>query len=1016
MRGIAAALGALGRGLASRAGASIMLIVVAVVAVAAAAAGPIYFSASQLSILRDNLATAPVLGRGFEVVQYGAVGNTLSQLQSELAGAAPQLGRLVRPPINSIEAVVIVPSLQSGATLAWRTGVCDHLVIEGRCPVAPGQVIISRSFAYAASLRIGQTFPGASYGTFEVTGIYTPPGPAPGDYWFDRAASYFPYESPPSPGQRPPPATQDALFTPQSTFTEAPAAEQGQTVVDTLLDVPAIRAGDVSPLQRAVSSLADNSQLTLFQAVVTTQVPATLATVKSAWSALAIPVLLVTLQMLGLAWLLLFLLVTESVGSRGSDIALAKLRGQGRVRTALFGVSEPMTVTLLSLPAGALVGWWASTLLAHALLRRGTPVGFPALGWGTAAAATAGGLAAIFLGSWRTLRRPVVDQLRRAGGRGPARGWVVDSVLLTGAVAGLAELAATGKVSSAHRNSLSLLVPGLLGVAVAVVGSRLLPLLCRIAARSTGRSTRPGLARYLALRHVARRPGGARTTIMLATSFALATFALSSWALERSNYATVADATVGAPVVVSVSTAPGTDLGALVARADPTGRGAAAVEEYGSNGTVTLAVDPRQWSRVADIAPSEAARLERQLAPPAPPPLKLDGDGLRLGLVTRGASIGGSLLGLDVLETGATAPTPALNAILPASGSLTTSASLASCPCIVEDVSVGPRPGHGSNPIDGTVTLTDLEVHDRAGWHRVNSGFTDPASWRSDDPPQSSDIVTATASGLAWSFQLPPAQTGTLVAVDRPSPVPAVAARAVAAPGSFSANGLDGRVLPVEVVQSLPFVPGAPDRGVVVDRSFAELAASGNLTLMQQQVWMSAGAAPSVIRGLTREGVTVVSRLTQHDARSALTREGPGLAGLLFLGEAGAAAVLAAGGAILGLYLSARRRRYELAALNASGVRRRTLFAALASEQSIVLAFGIVVGVATGVVASIVAIRDVPAFLSQPVAPSLATFPSVATLAAGLAPAVAIVVLAAIAASRTLTRRIRLEQLREAPT
>src|SRR5215469_18707003 len=110
MRGMAAAAAALGRGLASRAGASVMLIVVALIAVAAAAAGPIYYGASQVSILRDNLTSVPVLGRGFEVVQYGPVGTTLAQLQSELAGATPQLGRLAQTPIDSIQAVVIVPS------------------------------------------------------------------------------------------------------------------------------------------------------------------------------------------------------------------------------------------------------------------------------------------------------------------------------------------------------------------------------------------------------------------------------------------------------------------------------------------------------------------------------------------------------------------------------------------------------------------------------------------------------------------------------------------------------------------------------------------------------------------------------------------------------------------------------------------------------------------------------------------------------------------------------------------
>jgi putative ABC transport system permease protein len=54
--------------------------------------------------------------------------------------------------------------------------------------------------------------------------------------------------------------------------------------------------------------------------------------------------------------------------------------------------------------------------------------------------------------------------------------------------------------------------------------------------------------------------------------------------------------------------------------------------------------------------------------------------------------------------------------------------------------------------------------------------------------------------------------------------------------------------------------------------------------------------------------------------------------------------LLSAGAAILGLYTSARRRRYEYAALEASGVRRRTLRAAVLIELAVVL-LAVVAGV-----------------------------------------------------------------------
>ena len=480
-----------------------MILVVAVVAVAASAAGPAYYAASRASILRDNLSAAPVLGRGFEVTQFGAVNTTLHQLQSELTAQAGDIAHWFQPPTDSINATVVDPRTDSGTTLAWRSGICAHLRIQGACPAAVGQIVVSQSFSSTTGLRTGQKIELSGWSPMTVVGVYSVPA-ASGEYWFDHASTYFPYEYPPTGPRRSLTATEDALFTPEATMQAAAGSAQGEVTVDSLLDVNRVRPGDESTLSARISSLADSTSLALNEAVVTSAIPETMSSAEAGSSALAVPVLLITLQLLGLAWLLLFLIVTETVAARGPEVALAKLRGLGRLRTAMFGLSEPATLVLLSLPLGALLGWAIARALGDALLRSGTPVGLPLLGWGAAAAATLGGLAAVVLASWHTLRRPVVEQWRRASTSGQGRTWVVDSILLTGAVAGLTDLFLSGQVSSAHRSTLSLLVPGLLGVAVAVVASRLLPILCRAAMRVYRPSA---LGSYLALRYVARRPG-----------------------------------------------------------------------------------------------------------------------------------------------------------------------------------------------------------------------------------------------------------------------------------------------------------------------------------------------------------------------------------------------------------------------------------------------------------------------------------------------------------------------------
>ena len=63
-----------------------------------------------------------------------------------------------------------------------------------------------------------------------------------------------------------------------------------------------------------------------------------------------------------------------------------------------------------------------------------------------------------------------------------------------------------------------------------------------------------------------------RTTIVLATAFALAGFAAGIWSVSVANIRAVADARVGAATVLAVVPPAGHDLAAIVDRIDPGGR------------------------------------------------------------------------------------------------------------------------------------------------------------------------------------------------------------------------------------------------------------------------------------------------------------------------------------------------------------------------------------------------------------------------------------------------------------
>lgn len=1028
---------ALVRGLSHRAGSAVMIFIVATVAAAAAAAGPVYYQAAQVSILRDTLAGAPLLGRGYEATLTGPISGTLTTLQSTLipelsldlgAGAT---SRLFQPPVESIEGQGDDGTIAETFPLVWRTSFCAHLMFRGTCPAAAGQVIISTSTARITGWHIGSQIHSSGWPALTVTGIYTPPGPN-ADYWAQRAPEYFPFEVHTFGPSGVSVGGLDALFTTQATMAGVPDAQQGTSTIDDTLALGHLRVGDVVPLTADLSAFVNSVSLSGQNIIVASSAQDTLASVQASWRAVAVPVALTTATVLLLSWLLLFLIVTDAVDARGPEVALAKLRGHGKGGILVFGLSEPATLLLIALPVGALAGWAGAAWLAGRVLFPGTPVGLPWLAWAAAGAATAGGFAAVLLAAQRTLRRGVVEQFRRPSRVAAGRGWVVDTMLLTGSAAGLVEVFSTHQVGSASHGVLNLLVPGLLGLAVAVVASRLLPLACQALYGFT--SSHGGLAAYLALRHIARRPGGIRTTIVLATAFSLAAFAFAAWSVGQRNYQLVAGARVGAPVVLSVSAPPGKSVGAIVDKADPSGQLATVVDTYigvtGSTaGQYTIGVDPARFARIASwprsLSAGAIARLTAGLAPPAAPPIVLTGDALRVKVDVASMSLPGEVLYANV-TTGAS---PVTLGALPRHGTVTLTADLTGCPCVLESLALTLAAqeihiGALNAQLSGRLTIASLDVRDHGTW-RPTGGSQDlrtATAWRDKTlgqaVHQAVPPVTAGPQGLTWSIT---GVTGkidpTLGSANTPSPLPALVAAPLATPGqsTFSGAGLDGAPLLMRVLGVLRWVPGAPSNGVIVDRQYAEIAAGENLIAVGEQVWLKAGALPLIRSRLVASGVTITSERSIAATAAQIARQGPGLASVLFLGDAAAAAVLAAGAAMLGLYVSARRRRYEYAALEASGIRRRALRGAVLTELAVVLGFGTLAGAATGLVGAILVLRNVPEFISTPLEPTLTYVPQAGQVAGLLGGAVGLLVIAAVISSVTLIRGVRAEMLREAP-
>jgi putative ABC transport system permease protein len=1023
---------ALGRGLVHRAGTAVIILAVAVIATATAAAGPVYYRAAQHSILADVVSGAPFFGRGYEGTLTGPVVSTLSALQ---AGLAPELDhdlgdalnrRVFAPPVESIESATGVQSQVEPFLIVWRDSFCAHLVITGRCPVKASQVVVSQSDARIAGWHAGSQIRTVGWPTLSVTGIYKVPS-FTSDYWVLHVDDYFPLERPQD--VRHPSPNLDAIFTSQATMAAASPALQGTAHVDQVLAGDRVGISDVRPLAAGLTAFTTSVNLAGLQIVVQSGTPGTLASVQAQWRAVAVPVTVTTTTVLLLSWLLLYLIVLEAVESRGTEIALAKLRGHGRGATLLFGLSEPTVLLLVALPAGALAGWAGARYLAIALLQPGTPVTLPRAAWMAAAATVAGGLAAVIMAAQRALRRGVVEQFRRPSRQAASRGWVLDSILLTGAVVGLAELYTSGQLGSGKHGVLELLVPGLTGLAVAVIASRLLPVCCRALYGVTSR--RGSLAPFLALRHIARREGGIRTTIVLATAFSLTAFAFAAWSVGQRNYRLVAGTRVGAADVLAVDVPPGRDLGSIVARADPSGRRAAAVDTYiglnGSNGTAgqyTLAVDPARFASVASWtgrppAPTAGA-LAARLHPPAAPPILLIGDALRVTVAVTSMSAAGEQLYANVTN----GSTPVSLGSLPTHGSATLTGSLTGCPCVLQSLALTSptaqvRFGRSGVHVSGNLTITAIGVHTDGRWRPAVPAemLGSAADWRdvTVGQPARRD-VTVGSRGLTWTITDVDASTDpTLAAANAPVLLPALIAAPLARPGQsvVLGNGLDGAQLQLQVLGVLQALPGAPSNGVIIDRQYAELIAGYNLEQATQQVWLAPGALAVIRPRLLASGVRILSVDSTPTAVAHLNRQGPALASALFLADAVAAAVLAGGAAIIGLYASARRRRYEYAALEASGIRRRTLHGSLLLELAVVLSFGVLAGAATGLVTARFVLASVPEFTSRPAAPALSYLPPAGPVTALLAVTATFPLLAALLSSVTLIRGVRADLLRE---
>jgi putative ABC transport system permease protein len=239
-------------------------------------------------------------------------------------------------------------------------------------------------------------------------------------------------------------------------------------------------------------------------------------------------------------------------------------------------------------------------------------------------------------------------------------------------------------------------------------------------------------------------------------------------------------------------------------------------------------------------------------------------------------------------------------------------------------------------------------------------------------------------------------------------------AKASAAGRPLRGRGLDGRPIDLRPVAVVGAVPGAGPYGAWVDLGRLERLAAGPRHYLRTEVWLAEGAPEDLVDRLRAAGLAVEGERRASQREEVFGRQAPSLGMLLFLVGAAVAALLAAGGTLLDLYLLGRRRAFELAAMRAIGVRRLALAAGVLIEQAMVLGAGVVFGVAGGLLAVRLVLPAVPLYSDRPVFPPVLLAPDPRPLGLLLAALVAGVGAGIGLATALLVRSAVPDRLREA--
>lgn len=953
-------LGTIARGLRSRALLSVGSALLVALAVGAAVLGPMFSVAVTRSyaVTRINEAPAALTGTSWvfapdsRAIDGRSQAVTLATEAVAAAGGSPHAR-----PVVSLESERF-PALTGQVMLLAVEGACEHLQVEGRCPVRQGEALMSEIDLPAVGVEIGdQVDLGGSVGLVTVVGSYR--APTEDDFWFQ------PLRLGSMPAHGDDRTGVSAAFQPAplvvvaSTFDRLPSGSWTVRVDNRLRVPPDFTPAGLTALAHATGDRpavgaqqrVEGGTLRLDSADDLAAVAREVGSEQRAATDSIAPAV-ISLVLVALALLTRLLLAASEL--RVPELALASLRGMAERRLWALGLAEPLALLVVAAPVGAVLGVVMTWGLVRAWLVPGLPLIVPTASLLGAVLVTAAGAVVAALAVGTVLRTSLSAQL--AGVRRPraARRTAQVGELLLVAVAVAVVLARLVAGAGGRPDLGDLVLPVLVAVVAGLAASRLV---AGVATWQTRRpASRSSLGGFVAARALSRRREGTLVIVPVTVAIAIGVFSMGVYTAAATWRDSVASTRSPADVVWS-SPLPLRATFDLTHRLDPEGRWLMMASTMDAVGGRVVAVDAPRMARVLHW-PDQwtpglgAAEIGELIAPAAERPFVT---GTRLGLsVDRAAEVDGPLwVELRLRSTGPDGMLrPAyLEALEPGLSTRTVRVPECREGCWLEGITVA-GPAGRPIPMAGEVTLGPLTVDGEPVPGLISqAGLVTspdvPADDRFGQIAVEGDRLRVSVDTVGSAGQVRLVTGG--VPTQRPVVVGTDGLDNLVAGEDGPAIELTGERLPVDIRRESRSVPLLGPEGLLVDYTMLTTGREIYDQIFHPSVLARADAPPGLAQALADRGFTVAT--TRADQARTLGNGAYALALRLYLVVAGLVLAMAVAGLVVSSAVQLPSRRRDAASLRVVGVPRRQVMWAVALEFVVVLGAAAVAGILAGTLA-----------------------------------------------------------------